>query len=180
MMDKGIAQKYAEALMDACREKNIQDQVEKDFNNLQKMMQSNEQLGKYLYHPLVAGEEKIKMLQEVGKRFHPYFLNFLQLLVQKKRITLFNAIHEAFFKMLFSSRGYLLAEVYTPFPLEEDQKNAMLATLARRFQRKLELQQKVAPGQKGGLIIRVGDMVFDGSVSTFLKQAYRQMAAARN
>lgn len=90
--------------------------------------------------------------------------NLVQVLVENGRLALLPQIREQFEVLKHEREGVLEARIVSAFPIDETQKSALVADLARKFQRRIEASVAVDPDLIGGVQVVVGDQVIDGSV----------------
>lgn len=90
--------------------------------------------------------------------------NFVRLLVDYRRLSLLPEIRELYETMRAEAEGRLEVDVRTAFPLDARQREMLVAALKRRFGREVNLAETVDPDLIGGVEIRAGDLVIDGSV----------------
>jgi F-type H+-transporting ATPase subunit delta len=90
--------------------------------------------------------------------------NFVQMLVDNHRLALLPEIHAQFDELKNAREGAADAQIVSAFPLEGAQLNDLIASLERRFQRKLKPAVEVDPSLIGGVRVTVGDEVLDTSV----------------
>ncbi|RUM87940.1 MAG: ATP synthase F1 subunit delta, partial [Thermodesulfatator sp.] len=94
---------------------------------------------------------------------------FLRLLVEKKRIQYIQAIIEAYEQLVDEERGIVRAEVRAAYSLGEEEKARLAEALKKLVGKEIKLQVFEAPELLGGLVVRIGDLVLDGSVRTQLE-----------
>lgn len=90
--------------------------------------------------------------------------NFVHLVVANRRLEAVGEIGEQYEQMVNERQGVVEAHVATAYPLEDAQLKDLVASLERRFKRKIEPQVTVDKGLIGGVTVTVGDEVIDGSV----------------
>lgn len=93
-----VASGYATALVEACSDKKALESVHGDMETIVAYMAANPSVGTFLRNPTMEGSKVKKVLEDLGKEaeFHPFTKNFLQLLVDKKRIGNIEMIAEEF------------------------------------------------------------------------------------
>jgi F-type H+-transporting ATPase subunit delta len=90
--------------------------------------------------------------------------NLVKLLVQNDRLGLVPEIALQFEQLKREHQGLLKVRVVAAFPIEDDQRDAIAAALKARLNREIEVAAETDPALLGGMIIRAGDLVIDGSV----------------
>lgn len=176
-----VAKRYAEALFQLGTEKETLDQYVEEFTVIRNTFQEHEQLFVFLKHPKITNEKKKQFLTTVFEGVHADVLNTLQLLVEKKRIAIAPSMVNYFIDMVNDAKGIAEAIVYSVRPLSKKEQNSLQTTFAKRFNQKtVELQNEVDPSIIGGLKIRVGNTIYDGSVQGKLQRMERNIATANN
>jgi len=90
--------------------------------------------------------------------------NFVQVLVDNDRVQALPAIREQFETLKHQLEGVVDAQIVSAFPLNDNQKAALVADLETRFKRKVNAQVSVDSALIGGVTITIGDEVVDASV----------------
>jgi len=169
-----VAHKYAHALFNAAQEEGKLDRVADDAAALFALfgVQARaEAVDRFLVSPEIPTEEKITFLGNVfGPRLDPLTLNFMVLLVEKKRIDGYPAILEEFLRMVDEHRGLLKAAVLSAVPLSGDQERRLKIQLDRMTGKDVILEKRVDPGVLGGLEVHLGNQILDGSLRYGLKR----------
>ena len=124
----------------------------------------------------IEHDEKVAILDRVFRgRVSPLLLNFLKVVSRHGRLDLVRAIYHAAVSELDELRGRVMVEVRSPTPLD----GAMAKHIAEQMKQKTgsepRLVVKQDPSLIGGVVLRVGDTVYDGSVATQLKRVRSAM-----
>lgn len=96
----------------------------------------------------------------------PATKNFLLLLVDKGRMDVLPRIVEELRRLIEQLEGIERVEVVVPMPLSGTQKDLLKVVIERQTGKKAELEEKVDPAVLGGMVVKIGDTVYDGSVRT--------------
>ncbi len=177
MMQRGVAQKYARALFRAMNKKQLLDDCKEEFSTLRRFLDENGTIKQFLYHYPVKEELKKEIVKKISEGYLPGFVNFLLLLVEKKRFGLLDEIEEEFIKLVNQVQGVEVVQVTTPLPLEEAQKSELISILNEVSGKRIQLEEMIDPDILGGFVIRLGDHIFDASVMTQLQKLYQQTIA---
>lgn len=102
--------------------------------------------------------------------------NFIHLLAEKKRLVLLPAISEIFEENLAKESGYLSLVVTSAFPMDENQKNQTKEKLSKQLKSDLEIDYKVDASLIGGLLVRSGNWVMDGTIKGALNRLRSALA----
>jgi F-type H+-transporting ATPase subunit delta len=169
-----VAHKYAHALFNAAQEEGKLDRVAADAAALLALYRAQvraEAVDRFLVSPEVPTEEKISFLGTVfGPRMDAMTVNFMVLLVEKKRIDGYPAILEEFLRMVDEHRGLLKAAVLSAIPLSVDQERRLKTQLDRMTGKNVVLEKRVDPGVLGGVEVHLGNQILDGSLRYGLKR----------
>jgi F-type H+-transporting ATPase subunit delta len=134
------------------------------------------QLTKTLSSRLLGGEEKSSLIQKAltGKASQ-VFLNFLLVLAKHDRLASLPAIQRAVRKLLDQQSGIVRVNVITADPLDTAQLTTLKQSLQGLFGANPVLHNQIDPSIIGGLVLQVGDQVYDGSLASQLQRVREQM-----
>lgn len=157
------AKRYAKALFELAFEKNLVENVHHDFKTFLTLVNDSSNLQSFLSLPLDQERRKIisGLLQA---RFSELFFNFLLLVLKNKRFHLFDQIFEDFEVRVDALQNRVSAVVVTAFPLPYDTLAAMTQEIAGHLKADVRLENEVDPSIIGGIILRVDDKMFNGSL----------------
>jgi F-type H+-transporting ATPase subunit delta len=125
---------------------------------------------------LIAPEEKTAMLDKaLAGKASPLFLSFLKVTAQHGRLDCLRAIRRAAHEVYNRMRGRIPVVVRTAVALDASGEQLILERLRGMLKAEPQLIREVDPDLIGGLVIRVGDTVYDGSVARKLEQLRLQM-----
>ncbi|MBL9083593.1 MAG: ATP synthase F1 subunit delta [Planctomycetales bacterium] len=165
-----LASAYAKALFAAADKAGALDKVVNEFDSL-----VTEALDKYpkivdvLASGMFSPEQKIDMIQRAfGGRTHPLLLNFLKVLASHDRSYILRSVREEFRKQYDKAKGIVPVRVVTAVPLPEKHAQAIADRIRSALGGQPILQPEVDPNLIGGVVVQIGDVVFDGSLSSSL------------
>lgn len=125
---------------------------------------------------LIKPAEKTGLLERIFQgKVSPLLLNFLGVLAKHGRLDVLRAIQQQARKLYDDIRGLIRVKVVTATPLGEALTDGLTKNLQSLFGGNLSVEHEVVPDLIGGVVLRVGDTVYDGSVATQLKQVRQQM-----
>jgi F-type H+-transporting ATPase subunit delta len=101
--------------------------------------------------------------------------NFLKLLVQNNRLSLAPAIAEQFEVYKAESEGYVDVEVATAYAFSKEEKQSFTSTLEKTLSKKVHMNVTVDKSLIGGVLVRAGDRVIDGSIKGQLQQLAKRL-----
>ena len=129
------------------------------------------QVAELLKNPRLTSESKVQTLVQLfGSDIDEAFRNFVSTLGDNDRLDVLPMIEELFEELKAEAEKTLDVEVQTAFELSPAQLQTLAAALSKRLDRTVNPQQVVNPALIGGVVIRAGDVVVDGSVRGKLSQ----------
>ena len=124
-----------------------------------------------LSDPRLTSESKVKeLVRLLGDDTDEAFRNFVRSLGENDRLSVLPTVSELYEDIKAQAEKTLEAEIETAFELSTAQLQTLAAALSKRRDRTVNLQQAVNPALIGGVVIRAGDVVVDGSVRGKLSQ----------
>jgi len=180
-----VARRYARALFDlACekdaapQERNMVDQIESELLEIRTILKNNIELQKVLYHPQIVTADKKDLLDQLFEgKISEITSNFLALLVDRRREKYFSDIVDEYVALANESRGVVEANVTSAIELKDEEKSELNSILAKLTGKKVQTIYDVDPAIVGGVIVRIGDKIIDGSIKTRLNTLGEQLKA---
>lgn len=163
-----IARPYAQALFEVCT-----DDLPGTQGWLGKLAQTvaDSELLQVVSSPKVNAAQIVDVIQGVlGAALPARGVNFLRTVVANGRLAALPEVARQFDLLVNDASEVTDAQVYTPYPLSEQQVDELRPALERHFRRKLRLQQQPDASLIGGVRVVVGDEVLDTSVKARLAQ----------
>ena len=178
-MASSAAKRYAQAVFSLGKEQDSLDAWAEDLAMLSRIV-ADDQIAIYLTNPSVAAERRIEALEtSLNTNVQPEARNLARMLIERNRTTLIPEIREMFDDQLRAERGIVVAQVTTAEPLSDAERDYIREKLETMTGKKVELELKVDPDIIGGIIIRIGDQVIDGSVRNKLEKMRSRLMAGR-
>lgn len=176
MIAQEVAKKYSKALFLSTRERGLVDEAYQQFSDLKIAMEQDQSLLKFLISPKIEEDQKLELLRTVfGSRMEQLFVEFLIVLVHKRRVRYLIEIIDEFNRLVEFDKGIYRVSVITAVDLTGDEKTRLLSTLETRTGKQIELEQRVDPKVIGGMIVLMADEIIDGSVRHGLDQLGEQL-----
>lgn len=164
MRDSTIARNYAEVLVALARRADALDAFGEHIAAVASAMESEPRLGSFLAAPQVSADQKKAVLARAFAAYPRPFLRFLQKLVENRRQLLIPAVAVEYANLVDESTGRVHAQVTVSREATEKDRASIAAALTKRMGRTVIPHVIVNPAILGGVIVRVGDTVMDGSV----------------
>ncbi len=168
----GMAEPYAEALMSLAQAQNLTDAFGDDASAVLGLVSTSTELEDFLANPITKADAKKEVLRQLlGTSVQPYFLNFLMLLVDRRRVFLLSAICRQYRVLLRQLKNTVLAEVTSTLELSDEQRNSVIQKVKDMTRAtEVELETKIDRDLIGGVVIKIGSQVLDASIRGQLKR----------
>jgi F-type H+-transporting ATPase subunit delta len=174
----GMAGRYAQALFDLARERGVTDQVAADLSTFSTLIAESADLQRFIKSPVFTAEEQVRALTAVLSRTGIAGIsgNFLKLVAAKRRLFAIADMIRDFNKLNDFAKGLARAEVTVAEPLKDPHIEALKTALAELTGgQSVEITVKVDPSIIGGLIVKLGSRMVDGSLKTKLNSIRTRM-----
>jgi len=172
-----VARVYALALIGAAENAGQLDALVEEFDALVRdVLDPNPRFEHVLASGILNADEKEGILDRtLGSQASPLMLSFLKVLSKHSRLDCLRATHAAVHEEYNSRRGLVPVEVRTAVPLDAGMEHRLTELLKSTLGATPVLETQTDPSMIGGIVLRAGDHVMDGSVSTQLANMRRQM-----
>ena len=124
---------------------------------------------------IIPAGEKSRVLEEILKSSSETFRNFLKTVNRRGRLDLLRDIYRQSVLLSQKRRGHVAVQITTAVPLDDDTREKLIAELRELVHGEPDIRICVDPETIGGIIVRVGDTLFDASIATQLKNVRQQM-----
>lgn len=173
-----VAKRYAVALFELVKQSETLAQVEQEVEIVQSLFQTK-QLREFFSHPKITTEQKKALLVDNLKdKVSSQVMNTLLLMIDRKRGDSIAEMAKQFLALAMEEQNIAEAVVYSVKPLNEEQQQNISTLIAGKVgKRELRMQNVINPDLIGGIRIRVGNQIFDGSVSGKLESLKRELTA---
>jgi F-type H+-transporting ATPase subunit delta len=177
MIAGSLARRYARALVSLGEDQKNLDKIGADLRSFAQALKVSEELVATLGNPAFPRADRKKIVDALATRFaaQPVTRTFLYVLLDKERLDQIPAISREIDALLEARAGRVAAEVTSAAPLSAQQLTAITATLEKLSGKKVQIEKREDPSLIGGVVAKVGDVVYDGSVRTQLRQLRDQL-----
>lgn len=160
-----VSKIYSDALFDVALEMNAVERIQSEFDFLSATLKENSDFYELIKTPRVSVDEKKALLEETFKSsFSEPFMNFIKILMDKKRGPEVLNIKKAFDQRVDEHNNIAKATVESVLPLSASQMADLTQKLGTLSGKKVSLTNVVNPSLVGGLLVTMGDRVIDGSI----------------
>lgn len=168
---------YARALLGATEQQKQTEAVLSELDSfVSDVLGAFPRLDLILGSALISPEEKGRTLDRIlSGRASPLFLNFMKVLAEHGRLNALRAIRRVAHVLYDELRRRVKVEVITAAPLDPELSGRIVERMRQMLGEEPRLEQVVDPAVIGGLVLRVGDTIYDGSVATRLARMREHM-----
>ncbi len=173
MKEKIIASRYSHALLRLAQSGTLLDRSRSDLESFIKLLDDNKQLRTWLGDDRASQTKRQALVRELGiaMKLEPLVINFIELLVRKKRIKLIKEIFRSFDLMVDAANGTQRGELFSAKKdAAESVKKKIEDGFSKKLNLKIELTAKEDPLLIGGLKIRIKDTIWDASIKRQLDE----------
>lgn len=180
MRTSSVSKEYAKALFLLAKREGKLDEIGDELESFNALVESNKPIKNFLLAPQINAETKVEMLKHaLSGKVSEELLKFILVLIQKRRQDHLAGICTSYHEEL--NRFYNRVEVFieSAVDLTDKERNALVTKLSEHLERKVVAKAEVNPDLLGGLVCRIGDVVFDGSLRRQIQQLSIQMLKAK-
>lgn len=166
---------YAEALLEASKEKDQLAPVRADFDAFAAALAGSDELRGFLRNPQVETETKLAALEELLSGGNVLFQNFVRLLAEKGRIAEAEDVHEEFGRLIAREERVLELELTTAVELSDEEAAKVVKQIEEASGRSVVATRTVDPDIIGGIVVQAGSVRADASVRGRLDQLREEL-----
>ncbi|HEV2302641.1 MAG TPA: F0F1 ATP synthase subunit delta [Stellaceae bacterium] len=168
----GLALRYAVALFELAEERRALDEVAGNLRELRAMLAQSPELARLMRSPVLARAEQGRAITALAETagFIPLVCDFLGLVARNRRLFAVPAMIGAYLQRLAERRGEVTAEVTAAQPLSEAQLARLIDELRKSAGRRVSVETRVDPQLLGGMIVKLGSRMVDGSLRSKLQR----------
>ncbi len=172
-----LAGRYALALFELARDEDKLDEVTASLAALKRAIDESDDFRTLVTSPLIGRKDSAQSIAALAEsmRLDPLTRKFMGVLAQNRRLSQIGAIVRAFNSLAARHRGEITAEVTSAHPLDAGQADALKANLRARYGTDIAVESRVDPAILGGLVVKVGSQMIDGSIRTKLNTLAQAM-----
>jgi F-type H+-transporting ATPase subunit delta len=176
---KSAPLQYANALADIALEQGAAEPVLRQLSEFNSAYQESAELRNFLASPAVEREAKHGVIEKLAARMgaSKIIRNFLFVMVDNQRTPLLPQMLESFQTVLQQRQGVAEASVVSAATLNDGQKSQLQQTLEKLTGKKIQAKYSQDPALLGGVQVRIGDTIYDGSLRNRLDQMRARLAA---
>ncbi|MED3649071.1 F0F1 ATP synthase subunit delta [Heyndrickxia sporothermodurans] len=176
MSNNAVAKRYATALFELAKEQNLLEQVQDELRAIKKAIKDNPELINLLTSPKFSSEKKIDMIKEIFHSASNVVVNTLMLLTERHRVNEITSVADEYIELANLNNGIAEAIVYSTRPLNASESEAISSVFAKKVGRvSLNIENVIDMDLLGGVKVRIGNKIFDGSLRGKLDRLERSL-----
>ena len=169
MSDLTVARRYAQALSEQAESAGSVDATDQDVELVRASLTGSAELVRFFGSPVISREKKKAVVDSLfSDRVGSLTLRTLHLLVDKQREGQIGEVLSAYQDLRDRQMGIVQVSVRSARPLSEEDRKAISSAMEKRLAKRVRLVVDVDASLIGGIVVQVGDTVYDGSVSNRL------------
>ncbi|MFD1957908.1 F0F1 ATP synthase subunit delta [Paenibacillus thailandensis] len=174
--DRVVAKRYAKALFELAQQQGVVTEVEEQLKLVAHTLNQDPEIEKFLLFPGIDAEKKIEALKgAIGDRLSALVLHTVELLIVRGRQDVIADVYEHYTKIAGEALGQAHALIYSAKPLTVNELDEVTAQFERVTGKKIIAQTAVEPSLLGGVQVRIGDRLYDGSLSGKLERLQKAL-----
>ena len=176
MLVSKAARRYAAALLQTATDDGATEKVLNDANLIKDTVLGSRELSQMLRSPVVKTDDKHAVLKALFEgKVQKRTFEVIELVTRKKREALLADIAQAYIEAYNIAAGIVEVEVMSASKLGSAQSKALQKSLETRLSKKVNLTQTVDESLRGGIAVKIGDTIIDGTVKHGLDRLERQL-----
>lgn len=171
MSTRASAARYARALLDVATKEGDPEKAAQELDDFIQLLRGHAALERVMLNPAVPAGRKRAAVVELTKlaNVSPIVSKLLGMLAERDRLELLDELSAAYRQLLLDRSGVVRAEVTTTVPLSRERTETIAQRLTAITGKRISMVTKIDKEIIGGVVARVGSIVYDGSVATQLK-----------
>jgi len=167
-----IAKRYARAFFDIAAEENRYEEYYGELLKFSSIVEESGDLKDFLDNPIFDNDDKKAVVKTVLDKISLSGIaaNFLNLLADKQRINALPEIVQCYREMMDEALKKVRVQVKTAFPLSVELSDGLAKSLENLTGKQVEMTIEEDPSLLGGVVVKVGDTLYDGSIKSQLNK----------
>ncbi|WP_050616591.1 F0F1 ATP synthase subunit delta [Bacillus testis] len=171
-----IANRYGAALFEIAKEKGMIDSIQEEARAVKEVFSSNHDFLSFLGNPKITKEQKKQLLSDAFSTTSQDFRNTINLMLDRDRVEEIAPMAAHVIELVNEEKSVAEAAVYTTRPLTDAERESISSVFAAKIGKKsLHIDNIVNPELIGGIKLRIGNRIYDGSISGKLERLEKQL-----
>jgi len=171
-----LDRRYASALLEVASTGGVADRIGEEVSVIAQLFSSHRELKEALMNPVFSKDNREALIKALSRRLdlHQTTTNFLKTLLKKDRINELPGISQTYSMLADAKAGRVRATVLSAKELDDSVVQSVVDSLEKLSRKKVQIEKEVDRNLLGGLVVKIGDLVFDGSLRSQLDR-FRQV-----
>ncbi len=170
MIEIKLGDRYAKSILRLSEERGEVEEVRKDFELIESICDSNPDFLSMLRSPLISSDKKQRILNMIFKdRLSEMTRNLIEIIVRKKRERYLYDIAVCFSQLYDKAYNITRGVLTSAAPLSDVHRRTILSVVEKQLGTSFKMEEKIDPELIGGFSLKVGDLLYDGSISSRLR-----------
>ncbi len=171
MTDKNIARIFAESLSEVGKEKKVLPKLEDELKKVAELFQEEKELDRYFGSHEISGEKKKEFIDTLfSGTLSDFIINMLKSIIDFNCMKELDIIHNEFVKQVDMINNRQRVTVTTRFELDDSTREQVKSALNKELKKEIILEERTNEKILGGIIIKIDDLLIDGSLANQLKK----------
>ncbi len=180
MSARSAARRYAAVLFEVVQSKGDLGKVEGELQSFVALVEGHRELQTVLAHPAIAAAKKRELVEQIlsaSPDLSGEVKRLLLMLAERDRLGSIGDVSAAFTERLMAHRKVMDAQIVTASALPDGQRAALAQALSSAVGADVRIKESVDPSIMGGIVARVGSVVYDASLTRQLEKMRQQLLA---
>lgn len=166
----GVARVYSRSLLELAEKRGVADDVLDELGEIARHADGDPRFASFISSPLVDPDDRAKALETMFRgKVQDVLVDALQVMNRKGRLEILPTMAESFREEHAVLRGRLEVHVYSAIELTDALRDRLTKSIAEQTGQQVELIEEVDETMIGGIVVRIGDRKYDGSVSRHIQ-----------
>lgn len=175
---EAATRRYGMALFEIAKSENKIDIFLQELGDVSNIFNSNMELRGFLIHPSIPDGDKKKVIKEILRgRVDSEIIRFVTTLLEHDRMEQIRRVYYDYKYLVYKERGMKIAYATTAVEMTNEEVDAIRKKLSKKYNREIEVQNIIDTKVIGGVYLRLGDKVIDGTIRGKLEDLKRMLLA---
>ena len=171
-----LDRRYALAYYNVAEEKQKVDEYIQEFREIVDLINTNVDLSQIINNPKISSSKKMDLVSEIfNGKVNADLISFINVLLAKKRMHTLGGVLSQTERIYLEKQDTILALVKTVIPLKDDEKKDLALKLKAKYNKNILLQEELDKDLIGGVYVKIGDDIMDGTIKYKLNQLQKLM-----
>jgi F-type H+-transporting ATPase subunit delta len=175
---EAATRRYGHALFDIAKSEDKVDIFLKELGEVSNILNNSIELKEFLRHPNIPYGDKKKVIKQIFKeKIDTQIIRLVTTLLEHDRVEQIRTVYYDYKYLVYKERGIKIAYVTTAVKMTEEEIEAIGKKLSDKYNKEIEVQNIVDPEVMGGVYLRLGDKVIDGTIRGKLQDMKKMLLA---